>query len=400
MTEEKTEEKPKATRGRPKGSRGRPRMGDSPRPDPTPIQRTVDQSRLALRRKVRNFYDLQRIRLIVQGRLLPKAPGSEIQLTEGDLEILKRRYESVHDEEKDALKDVEDHLMDVGFYKNVILADRQRWKGIGPTMAGVIISEFDIRRQENVSQMWKFAGLAPVPAHRCRTCHGIVVKGRNGWKHALSKCDAVEPVTDVTVLKGSCKCNVCHRKVEKCKETEGYEHKTRICKAGDAMNDDLVYPSGQAMRAVKGQKLAFNKWLKTKLVGVLAPVMLQCGSPYRKHYDEYKHRKISAGWGQSDLHRAQASLRYMIKMLLLDIWREWRQYEGLPIRPSYHEEKQGGHGYGAAMEASKDPLITPEVIAELENVPGDFKPSGRDMLPEIRPAGSDLVNDPALKGGA
>ena len=68
-----------------------------------------------------------------------------------------------------------------------------------------------------------------------------------------------------------------------------------------------------------------------------------------------------------DLHRAQASLRYMIKMLLLDLWKAWRTYEGLSVRPSYHEEKQGGHGYGAAMQSPTNPLITPDVLAELEH---------------------------------
>ena len=334
---------------------------------PENIQRTQDQSRQALRRKVRNFYDIQRIRLIIQGRLLPKAPGSEIQLTDGDLIILNNRYEALHREEKAALRDVEDHLMDIGFYREVILADREKWRGIGPTMAGVILSEFDIRREDNVSKMWKFCGLAPVPAQRCRTCHGIVTKSKTGWRHTLANCEAADPVTDVTELKGSSKCNVCHRRVSKCKDGVGFEHKTKACAAGDNLRDDQTYESGVAMRAVRGQKIPYNKWLKTKLVGVLAPVLLQCASPYRKFYDEYKHRKVTAGWGQSDLHRAQASLRYMIKMLLLDVWKDWRTFEGLEVKPSYHEAKQGGHGYAAAMQSPVNPLLTPEVMAELED---------------------------------
>jgi hypothetical protein len=31
----------------------------------------------------------------------------------------------------------------------------------------------------------------------------------------------------------------------------------------------------------------------------------------------------------------------MVKMMLLEIWTAWREFEGLPVRPSYHEEKLG-----------------------------------------------------------
>ncbi len=41
----------------------------------------------------------------------------------------------------------------------------------------------------------------------------------------------------------------------------------------------------------------------------------------------------------------------MVKMLLLEVWREWRLAEGLPVRPSYHEEKLG-HVHGGASVAA------------------------------------------------
>jgi hypothetical protein len=95
------------------------------------------------------------------------------------------------------------------------------------------------------------------------------------------------------------------------------------------------------MKPTKGQKLPFNRWLKTKMVGVAATNLLRSGSPYRKFYDDYKHRITCAGRGVSDGHRHRMALRYMIKMFLLDVWREWRAAEGLDVRAPYQEEYLG-----------------------------------------------------------
>ena len=35
------------------------------------------------------------------------------------------------------------------------------------------------------------------------------------------------------------------------------------------------------------------------------------------------------------------SIRYMVKMFLADLYKEWRKIEGLPVEPSYHEKKHG-----------------------------------------------------------
>ncbi len=74
-----------------------------------------------------------------------------------------------------------------------------------------------------------------------------------------------------------------------------------------------VMPDGRAQRRIKGQKVNYNPWLRTKLVGVLADCFIkaarwdpeqQCyiggrGKPvelhtvWRRFYDDYKHRKKS-----------------------------------------------------------------------------------------------------------
>lgn len=106
----------------------------------------------------------------------------------------------------------------------------------------------------------------------------------------------------------------------------------------------------------------FDPWLQARLLAVLGPCMMRANSPYRKFYDEYKHRiqtdpqrlKMTdaaksklrlAGedvrniWPPSRIHRA--AIRYMLKIFLINFWREWRELENLPLAPSYWEAKRG-----------------------------------------------------------
>lgn len=338
---------------------------------------TKDQVRAALRKYVENFYDFQERRIQTAGRTYRRPDGVEIQLHEVDVSRLQRASADLELAEKHALEDVAFALKQIGFYRDV-LSDKVKYKGVGPTMAGVILSSFQIEREEMASQMWSFAGLAPVYAKRCKACHSVLEERDDGngpsWIHrperVFKKPGAVagEPAV----------------KLPKC------------INAGQPVGLRETYDSGQAMRPVKGEKLKYNKWLKMKLVGVLGPVILQtcsyhcascdeklkknklkdapedsflhpdsandCGykptlvagsgvlvgaqvvrkdSPWRKFYDQYKLRKQEEGWGRSDAHRHAASIRYLIKQLLLQIWKDWRTYEGLPVRPSYQEQYLG-----------------------------------------------------------
>lgn len=150
---------------------------------------------------------------------------------------------------------------------------------------------------------------------------------------------------------------------------------------------------GTAERRVKGEKAHFDPWLKSKLTMILGDCLMRSNSPWRKFYDNYKHRKQSqtvdecmlcngsgrikirtkgkrgkaceqieaaskssedakecpnckgtggpTQWGKSDKHRHMAALRYMNKMFLAQLWEEWRKLENLPTRVSYAEEYLG-----------------------------------------------------------
>ena len=132
-------------------------MARGKKTEPQPVNtRTPDQTRLALKKLVRIFYDLQRLRLQTAGRTLNRA--TTIELHEIDIAILESRAKALHTAEKEALGDVQRHLKLIPFYRDV-LSDKQRFKGIGPTMAGVILSEFTFAREDTVSSRTKLSRL-------------------------------------------------------------------------------------------------------------------------------------------------------------------------------------------------------------------------------------------------
>jgi hypothetical protein len=47
------------------------------------------------------------------------------------------------------------------------------------------------------------------------------------------------------------------------------------------------------------------------------------------------HKEKSKG------HRHNMAIRYMIKIFLIDLYKNWRALEGLPVAPSYAEAKLG-----------------------------------------------------------
>lgn len=178
-----------------------------------------------------------------------------------------------------------------------MLADYPVWtgflaevRGVGPMMAAVIISEFDIHKAKYPSSLWRYAGLDVADdgkAQSMRAEHLVEVhyRDKNG------------------------------------------QDATRMA-------------------------ITFNPWLRSKLIGVLGSSFIKQSADlcrYRRVYDDYKHRleqhamygvevhKIKGAKG----HRHAMAIRYMVKMFLIDLYKAWRAMEGLPVHPPYHEAKLG-----------------------------------------------------------
>ena len=156
--------------------------------------------------------------------------------------------------------------------------------GVGPAMAGVMLSEIDITKAEYPSSLHKYAGLDVASDGQ----------GRSRKKEHLEDSEYTDKEGKVQIKKG----------------------------------------------------ITFNPFLKTKLVGVLGSSFIK-QSPdkcvYRKIYDDYKHRleHMDAHKEKSKGHRHNMAVRYMIKMFLVDLYNAWRRIEGLPVAPTYSEAKLG-----------------------------------------------------------
>jgi len=154
--------------------------------------------------------------------------------------------------------------------------------GVGPAMAGVMLSEIDITKAEYPSSLHKYAGLDVASDGQ----------GRSRKKEHLEESEYIDKEGEVQTKKG----------------------------------------------------ITFNPFLKTKLVGVLGSSFIK-QSPdkcvYRKIYDDYKHRleHMDAHKEKSKGHRHNMAVRYMVKMFLVDLYNAWRRVEGLPVAPTYSEAK-------------------------------------------------------------
>jgi len=167
-------------------------------------------------------------------------------------------------------------------------------KGVGPAMAGVIISEIDIHKSKYSSSIWKYAGL-----------------------------DVAE------------------------------DGKGRSMKSEHLVDVEYEAKDG----SIKTKKsITFNPFLKSKLMGVLSGSFMKLNNKkYRKIYDDYKHRLENHAIYKDDTpgHRNNMAKRYMIKMFIIELYEQWREIEGLECFRPYHEAKLGLHHHQSKEELQK-----------------------------------------------
>lgn len=273
---------------------------------------------------VRSIYDLQKLRIMMGNRVVQafktrigQKPGmSEEELDENEQKVLasiRKEYKKITEgwakfprtgrsfkgtsvihsfgelvlvHEWVELKEKEDSYFSM---LRGVLKDYPIWtefmegvKGVGPAMAGVIISEMDPYKAEYPSSFWKYAGLDVAGDNR----------GRSRRK----------------------------------------EHQVQV-----------AYKNTDGIDAMKNS-ITFNPFLKTKLTGVLGPSFVkQKGSYYREIYDNYKNRiaNMPAHEEKSLGHRNNMAIRYVVKRFLVDLHIKWREIEGLPVSEEYSIAKLG-----------------------------------------------------------
>jgi hypothetical protein len=292
--------------------------------------------------------------------------------------------------EKAHFKDLEDALQKVPIYTEFL----QHIDGIGPAMAGVIVSEIDIHIPTYVSSIWKYAGMDVVVVGSYTDNAGKKV-----YVPAIKLRDSLDPdslrllvtspepnkVMGEQVLTTADGHKITLENVGRSRKAHSLEKRTYINKDGqEAVRDSISY----------------NPFLKTKLLGVLGTSFLRCGSttvngvrmgaPKRKQFaidhgfvavrkkkDEpspgttdqqvtqwlkdngYKVEELRGEYGvyyynyknrirtsprhddKTDAHVHKMAIRYMVKRFLKDLYVKWKTLENLPVHPEYSEGKQG-----------------------------------------------------------
>jgi len=193
--------------------------------------------------------------------------------------VLVNQYFDLDKSEKAHFRELNKVLKEYRIYTEFL----EHITGVGPAMAGVCISEFDISKAEYPSSLWAYAG------------YDVAANGKGRSRHK------------------------------------------------DHLTDQEYTDKDGKTQTKKG--ITFNPWLKTKLY-VLATSFLKQSpekSPYRRSYDQYKHRleNMPAHEDKSKLHRHNMAMRYMIKRFLVDLYTAWRSIEGLPVAPEYSQAKLG-----------------------------------------------------------
>lgn len=234
---------------------------------------------------------------VARNRTLPAAKGfegDEIISSHTELTLVDQ-YIRIETQEQVQFRQMVSILDTIPIYSDYL----KMVTGIGPAMAGVIISYLDPHKARHISSFWKYAGLDVGP-------DGM---GRSRRAEHL---------------------------VERVYINKDGEEATRL-------------------------GLTYSPFLKTKLMGVVGPSFLRSRSPWRVEYDNYKHRiesdpkreKVtSAEWKKRFRAEAErdmaamthlwtpgrihtASTRYMVKMFLADLWVTWRKLEGLTVTEPY-----------------------------------------------------------------
>jgi len=309
-----------------------------------------------------------------------KFVGDELITHYSELLLVDNYLATLRNEERH-FKDMEKILKKIPVYTEFL----ENVRGIGPAMAGVIISEIDIYKAQYPSSLWMLAGLDVVHVGKYTDDKGVERTVR-GWE--IDQWYSNDQNIDKEFLAEG-KYPVHFEAHGRSRKEFCLVRRTYVNKAGEQSERDSI---------------TFNPFLKTKLVGVLGTSFLRAGiatvdgkktggaarlalakaegfdpkdyvemdedqavivylrakghevvvepSPYSVIYNNYKNRLNNdpRHIEKSALHKHNMAIRYMVKRFLVDLYNHWRKLEGLVVAPEYSEGVLG-KVHGEAKEA-------------------------------------------------
>lgn len=278
--------------------------------------KTIEQLTLCM--YLRTRLDFQELRKSMDNRLKRKADGKP-QKNDGSINFLTKdriNFDMISRRAKEQEDEIQKMLKGALKVFPVYTEWMKEVKGIGEIAAAWLIGEIDIHEATTISKIWQYAGLNP----------GLI-KGKkriskSSYKEGMGKIISAIP-------------NIKTGEMDLIIET-----------------DDLI----RGDRPAELYILPYNKNLKSYLLGVMAEGFIKAQNSYVfDYYYPYKYRLENENRNIRNLgktrkddgklwkdvskgHRDRAAKRYMIKMFLKDLYVNWREIEGLPVRKPYAEE--------------------------------------------------------------
>jgi len=302
-----------------------------PPPPLTPIVR--------VQRAINFQYDLQKMRVAAGNRATGGA--ADAHLDKEDKAFLDRVKVGLETLEKDVFKYVGRRVKAVPIYQKWL----QEQRGVGPMMAAVLISKIDIHKADTVSKIWKYAGLDVMENGQGRRR----VKGQKANYNPWLKTKLVKVLAD------------CFIKGYSVDEDGAYYFKrkgARVYWRGPKDNEadpetGAAFPWRKVYDGYKHRKKSqiVDPCMLCKGSGVYPPPKdWALGNAKPKPTEKSRCTNCQGTgigpWGKSDAHRDAAARRYMIKMFLIELHKQWRTLEGLEVRPPYYVEKLGMASHG------------------------------------------------------
>ena len=301
---------------------------------------------------------------------LKKFKGDEVISTYAELVLVDQYMKLLSDEEKN-FRRLGNVLEGIPIYDQFLI----KVKGIGPAMAGVLISEIDIYKAEYPSSLWAYAGLDAVTV-------GVYKKDDKEVIISMAEIDQYYET---------------HDRDETMMVDGKYE--VSLKQVGRSLKSyclvDREYTNKEGKQATK-KSITYNPFLKTKLIGVLGSSFLKTGNTcfidgvetssaarmklakdngfvmdlkskesssaqvitflrakdyevklvqgeYSARYYEYKARLDNHPnhKDKTPAHKHNMAVRFMVKRFLVNLYTEWKRVEGLPVAAEYSEAKLG-----------------------------------------------------------
>jgi len=252
---------------------------------------------------------------------------------EGREQLLKIRdrfkiYEAELD--KDVKPMVLAHPMWDHFFKNV--------KGIGPTLAGVLIGYIDIYRADCASKICSLCGMA--------IDRGWIVNySFPGEKPKTKEFWVPNPANILSVIPPK------KRQKKEKDEDDGR-------KKGGRPQDSMIFATVHSIvplidketgkqaifrqRRRTGQLTSYINFLKSKVLNTIPGSFMKAGNEkYVGLYISHKHEFMAKKPESRKKHWHLLAVREMMKVFIWDMYKAWRELEGLEVRSPYAEEYIG-----------------------------------------------------------